>query len=180
MDGGKAMIVMSGSQFAVETDRLFKDDLPAIPEVTLPDPAPEPVPTITGNTEIDRYKSKLLGLQNLQERMKAANKIVGNKKLSEAQKIEQLKAMGESEANIHKVMNPDYMGNIGYPKYALTNNNAVINNTKITALNLMSSAVISAACSTPTPTTQRIKSALFSANLSSFITFHALIACRAA
>ncbi len=128
-----------------------------------------PAPTITGNSEIDGNKSKLLGLQQLQDRMKAANKIVGNKKLSEAQKIEQLKAMGESEANIHKVMNPDYMGNIGYPKYALTNNNAVINNTKITALNLMSSAVISAACSTPTPTTQRIKSALFSASLTPFL-----------
>jgi hypothetical protein len=62
--------------------------------------------------------------------MKAANKITGNKKLSEAQKIEQLKSLGESEANIRRVMNLDYMGNIGYPKYALTNNNAVINNTK--------------------------------------------------
>ena len=128
--GGVNIIILRVTDLEGNEITELEDDLPAIPEVTLPDPVPDPAPTITGNTEIDRQKSKLLGLQNLQERMKAANKITGNKKLSEAQKTEQLKALGESEANIRRVMNPDYMGNIGYPKYALTNNNAVINNTK--------------------------------------------------
>lgn len=131
MDGGKAMIVMSGSQFAVETDRLFKDDLPAIPEVTLPDPAPEPVPTITGNTEIDRYKSKLLGLQNLQERMKAVNKIVNNKKLTSEQKKSALTDAGYTGNIVMVDAAPRWSnGKLGYESYELSNNNANIVSTK--------------------------------------------------
>ena len=131
MDGGKAMIVMSGSQFAVETDRLFKYDLPAIPEVTLPDPAPEPLPTITGNTEIDRYKSKLLGLQNLQERMKAVNKIVNNKKLTSEQKKSALTDAGYTGNIVMVDAAPRWSnGKLGYESYELSNNNANIASTK--------------------------------------------------
>lgn len=88
----------------------------------------EPSPTITGNTEIDGYKSKLLGLQQLQDRMKAANKIIKSKQ-SDEQKTEALKALGYSDHEAYVLLKPDFAGRMGYT-YQLTNNNANIASTK--------------------------------------------------
>ncbi len=219
IDNEKSMVVYNGSQMTIDTDRLFKDDLPAIAEpildknnivmnegsgieinnlykqweaiktaidhsewekavintkfgtygttsflevlnnfepkfksiflreqftnevkaalnrpITTPEPeivtpeVVEPTPTITGNTEIDGYKSKLLGLQQLQDRMKAANKIIKSKH-SDEQKTEALKALGYSDHEAYVLLKPDFAGRMGYT-YQLTNNNANIASTK--------------------------------------------------
>ncbi|MCK9394261.1 MAG: hypothetical protein M0Q44_01555 [Methylobacter sp.] len=81
----------------------------------------------TGNTEIDKQWAKLKSLAALQERMKAANKIIKSKTLSDEQKKQQLTAAGE---DYDRLMKPDFGGRIGYADYLLTNNNAVIGNTR--------------------------------------------------
>ncbi len=89
------------------------------------------VPKITGNTEIDRQKSKLLGLQNLQERMKAVNKIVNNKKLTSEQKKSALTDAGYTGNIVMVDAAPRWSnGKLGYESYELSNNNANIVSTK--------------------------------------------------
>ena len=87
-------------------------------------------PAVAGNTELDKQKAKLKSLTDLQERMKAANKVVGNKKFNDAQKIEQLVAQGFSDEQASDILKPDYAGRTGFTSYQLTNNNAVIKNTQ--------------------------------------------------
>jgi hypothetical protein len=84
----------------------------------------------TGNTELDKQRAKLQGLIALQERMKSANKVVKNKKLTDEQKIEQLKAQGFSDAQASELLKPDFVGRTGFADYQLTNNNATIRNTQ--------------------------------------------------
>ena len=92
---------------------------------------PAPTPTITGNSEIDGYKSKLLGLQQLQDRMKAVNKIVNNKKLTSEQKKSALADAGYTSEQYMVDAKPKWSdGKLGYEGYQLTNNNANISSTK--------------------------------------------------
>lgn len=62
----------------------------------------------------------------LQERMKAANTVVKNKKLSDEQKIAELREQGFGDKIAHELLKPDYMGRVGFPDYELTNNAANI------------------------------------------------------
>jgi hypothetical protein len=100
-------------------------------EETLPEIAPsieEQAPVIaTGNTELDKQRAKLQSLAALQERMKAANKIIKSKTLTDEQKKDQLTAAGE---DYYRLMKPDFAGRIGYADYLLTNNSAVIRSTQ--------------------------------------------------
>lgn len=73
---------------------------------------------------IEKLKEKLANLQNLQERMKSANKAI--KKNDD----EALKALGYNEAQIISFKNPDFCGRIGYASYQLTNNNSNIKRIK--------------------------------------------------
>lgn len=75
---------------------------------------------------ITKLKEKLEGLENLQVLMKGCNKIIKNRKLSDAQKVEQLTAYHRSmtEAKAYKLLAPDFCGRVGFPSYKLTNNNA--------------------------------------------------------
>lgn len=61
-----------------------------------------------------------------QQIMKSVNKIVRNKKLTDDQKIEAITEYGLSEETARKTIEPDFAGRIGFPSYALTNNNAKI------------------------------------------------------
>lgn len=78
---------------------------------------------------VDRLQAKLDGLVKMQETMKATNKIVRSKLLSEEDKEVKLSQMGYSQNSIKELMTP-YLGELGYPKFKLTNNNAKINDTR--------------------------------------------------
>ena len=73
---------------------------------------------------IEKLEEKLKNLKDMQERMKAANKAI---RLKDAEKgNEQLRIMGYSDKQIKELREPDFGGRIGYPDYALQNNNANI------------------------------------------------------
>lgn len=73
---------------------------------------------------IEKLEEKLESLKDMQERMKAANKAV---RLKDTEKgNEQLRIMGYSEKQIKELREPDFCGRVGYPDYALQNNNANI------------------------------------------------------
>lgn len=62
-----------------------------------------------------------------QEAMKAANKVIVSKKLSDAEKVERLAAdLGLSESKAAELLQPDYCGRVGFASYMLTNNLANI------------------------------------------------------
>lgn len=73
---------------------------------------------------IEKLREKLEGLKDMQERMKAANKAI---RLKDSKKgNEQLKILGYSDQEIKELREPDFCGRVGYPDYALQNNNANI------------------------------------------------------
>lgn len=73
---------------------------------------------------VEKLEKKLEELKAKQEEMKAANKAI---RLKDTQKgNEQLRSMGYSEEEIKKLREPDFCGRIGFPDFALSNNNANI------------------------------------------------------
>ena len=85
---------------------------------------------LTGWAEVERLQEKLDGLRENKEKMKAANKIIRDKKLAEIEKVDELVALGFFEQDALKLMEPDFCGRIGFPSYALQNNNARIKDTE--------------------------------------------------
>lgn len=85
---------------------------------------------LTGWAEVERLQEKLDGLTELQETMKAANKIIRSKKLAEVEKVDELVALGFSESTALKLMEPDYCGRIGFATFQLSNNLAKIKDTE--------------------------------------------------
>jgi len=79
---------------------------------------------------IERLTEKVEKLQKLQDAMKATNKILLNKKISQIQKVEMLQELGYSESAAIKVFEPDCWGGIGFASYQLTNNNARLKTAK--------------------------------------------------
>lgn len=75
---------------------------------------------------IDKLKERIDELTRQQEFWKAGNKIAKSKKLTDSEKIEQLKLAGHRT----EILVPKY-GRIGYPDYYLTNNNGNIRRLKI-------------------------------------------------
>ena len=69
-------------------------------------------------------KEKLEGLKESQERLKAANKAIRMKDTEKGN--DELRDMGYSDEQIAELRKPDFCGRIGYPDYALQNNNANI------------------------------------------------------
>lgn len=78
---------------------------------------------------IAKLEAKLDDMQKYQELMKAANKII-RKKLTDDQKVEQLKQLGLGEANSKQLLKPDFAKRIGFADYQLQNNNANIRRVK--------------------------------------------------
>lgn len=73
---------------------------------------------------IEKLEEKLASLKDTQETMKAANKAI---RLKDTEKgDEELRNMGYSDEQIKQLREPDYCGRVGYPQYALQNNNANI------------------------------------------------------
>lgn len=73
---------------------------------------------------IEELKEKLILLKEKQEEMKAVNKSLRKKNTIAGD--EELKNMGYSDKEISNLRKPDFCGRIGYPAYALQNNNANI------------------------------------------------------
>lgn len=78
---------------------------------------------------VEKLERKLTELVKAQEDMKAANKVVKNKKLTEEEKKARLVEMGYSEKSAVELLTPCY-GHIGFPSFSLSNNNANINRIK--------------------------------------------------
>lgn len=84
---------------------------------------------------LDRLREKLEKLEALQERMKAINKIVRTKGITEDQMRERIKAAYPDldDAEVSEIVcKPPHLAYIGpgFPSYALTNNNATIRRVK--------------------------------------------------
>jgi hypothetical protein len=79
----------------------------------------------------EKIRAKLATLEKLQEIMKAANKVVKSKKLDRVVKIKKLAEItGRDEVRAATLLDPDFCGRVGFPAYALQNNNANINRLK--------------------------------------------------
>lgn len=75
-----------------------------------------------------KLREKLVGLEKLQETMKAANKIIKRKTGAHEVKIAELEALGIKDPA--RLFEPDFCGRIGFPDYAITNNGAEIRRCK--------------------------------------------------
>lgn len=95
---------------------------------------------LTGWDEIERLQNKIEELTELQETMKAANKILRKKDLDDDEKMKELVNLGMSEQMAKKVQEPDYMGRVGFPSFSLTNNLATIKNAQARMNRLISIA----------------------------------------
>lgn len=73
---------------------------------------------------IEKLEEKLDDMKKLQGQMKAANKAIRLKDTEAGDDL--LREMGYSEEDIKSLREPDFCGRIGYPDYALSNNNANI------------------------------------------------------
>lgn len=80
----------------------------------------------------EKLRAKIEKLEALQAGMRAANKIVHAKPKNEKTdaKIEQLTALGFTASRAGELFAPDFCGRIGFPDYALQNNNANIRRLK--------------------------------------------------
>ncbi len=80
---------------------------------------------------IEKLKDKLSGLESAQERMKAINKIIRSSHMSETDKIEYMVESHKlSEKKAKELLAGDFAGRIGFASYQLSNNNAVIRQTR--------------------------------------------------
>ena len=86
---------------------------------------------LTGWAEVERLQSKLESLQQSQEMMKGANKIVRDKKLAEIEKVDELVALGFNEQTAIEILNPKYdFQSPGFASYQLSLNLAKIKDTE--------------------------------------------------
>ncbi len=76
---------------------------------------------------VEQLQVRIAEAEQLQEKMKAANKIVRDEKLSDNEKIARLGQECRIPADgARKLLEPDFAGRIGFPNYQLTNNGANI------------------------------------------------------
>lgn len=76
---------------------------------------------------VQRLQAEIDEATRLQEKMKAANKIIRTAGLSPDDKVARLKAeCGLEEMPAQALLKPDFAGRIGYPDFKLTNNSANI------------------------------------------------------
>ena len=86
---------------------------------------------LTGWQEVERLQSKLDTLTEMHDKMKAANKIVRSKKMSEEEQIDGLVALGLNEQQAVEILKPtERWQSVGFPTYQLQNNLAKIKDTQ--------------------------------------------------
>lgn len=88
------------------------------------------VHNLSPEDDMDLAIKKVDKLMINQEKMKAANKILRNKKYTDDQKIAELIETGFPEKLAPVMLEPDCVGTIGFASYSLTNNNAKIKSAK--------------------------------------------------
>lgn len=79
---------------------------------------------------VERLEKKLADLEKKQETMKETNRIIRSKKLSEIEKYNKLIELGYTEDGVRDVFTPNFIGEIGFPRYSITNNGANIRRVK--------------------------------------------------
>lgn len=77
---------------------------------------------------VEKLERKLDELKAAQEKMKAANRAIRMKNSEKGDA--KLKELGFSDAQIKELREPDFCGRVGFPDYALQNNNANIHRTE--------------------------------------------------
>lgn len=88
---------------------------------------PDLAPIMAGDADaLERLEAKIAKAENLQARMRAANKVVKARKLSDEQKIVGLIEQGFSPSIAAELLKPDFAGRTGFADYQLSNNNANI------------------------------------------------------
>lgn len=76
---------------------------------------------------VEQLQARIAEAERLQEKMKAANRIVRDKKLSDEEKVARIGAeCGIPADGARKLLRPDFAGRIGFANYELTNNAANI------------------------------------------------------
>lgn len=87
-------------------------------------------PIVTGEADaVERMQAKMAKLEAQRDLYKAINKIL-RAKGTDAEKREQLGALGLSSTTVAKLFIPDYMGRVGVPGWQLTNLGAEIRRLK--------------------------------------------------
>lgn len=80
---------------------------------------------------LDKLRAELVTLEGNQERMKAANQVIRQRAGDEEEQVNGLLALGWlTNAQARELVRPDYAGRVGFPAYALSNNNANIRRIK--------------------------------------------------
>jgi len=94
---------------------------------------PERRPIMSGDDDAEeRLAVKIAAAERLQETMKASNAAIRrNAKHGQNSQLAALKNIGHPEATARALLEPDFCGKVGFPAYALTNNNANIRRMKI-------------------------------------------------
>lgn len=85
-------------------------------------------PAVTVDSEVVRYQTKLDELVKLQLSMKLANQII---RKAAPDMVERLLGFGFTAEAVKLMITPDFMGRVGFPGYALSNNNAMIKDTEL-------------------------------------------------
>lgn len=94
---------------------------------------PENTDIVKGSENaIEKMTAKLQKLESNQAFMKAINKTLRNKKLSDVEKVETIcrDFPAVKESSVLSLLVPDNSGPLGFQSYSLTNNNATINRLK--------------------------------------------------
>lgn len=80
---------------------------------------------------VKKLAEKIAEAERNQELMKAVNRIVRNKRLTDDDKVKQLyQKFDFSEKTARGLLEPDFAGRLGFPAYSLQNNNANIRRMK--------------------------------------------------
>ena len=79
---------------------------------------------------LDKLQEKLEKLEATQELYKSINKVVRKAKLTEAERVTELVALGLKETTAVKLLDSTNFGGQGIPSFRMTNNNAKIKNTR--------------------------------------------------
>lgn len=93
---------------------------------------PDLRPIMTGDENaVERLSEKIAKAEELQERMRSANAAIRKyKKAGPEAQVRGLVELGFAEPAALRLLEPDWIGRIGFPAYELTNNNANIRRMK--------------------------------------------------
>ena len=81
---------------------------------------------------LTKLRGELADMEASQERMKAANKIIRQRAGDEDAQVDGLLALGWlTNERARELVRPDFAGRVGFPGYALTNNNANMRRVKL-------------------------------------------------